>query len=153
MAVEPTEGVQSNSVAIPYLKNRFTKGDELSDDERFELSRHWDKITVSISPAGYVMKFIATEPFGTGGVQYFVQPEKSRAGINDNVSSASDDYKGLKESKRDRTQELLIRNTTWMKDLSRDDVDARKVTFKKSIEEPEASEQQNNDEDVDMAES
>lgn len=153
MAVEPTEGVQSNSVAIPYLKNRFTKGEELSDDERFELSRHWDKITVAISPAGYIMKFIATEPFGTGGVQYFVQPEKSRAGVNENVSSASDDYKSLKESKRDRTQELLIRNTTWMKDLSRDDVDAHKAIFKKSIEEPQSIEQQETEQDVEMADS
>lgn len=152
MAVEPTEGVQSSIVAIPYLKNRFTKGDELSEDERFELSKHSDKITVSISPAAYTMKFIATEPFGVGGVQYFVQSNKTRAGVTDQSLTTFEDHKVLKESKRDRAQEILIRNNNWMKDVSRDDVDARKAAFKKHLDEPQAVEQ-NDDDDVQMADS
>lgn len=151
MAVEPTEEVDLNRVTSPYLKNRFLKSDELPEDERFDLLKHSDKTTILISPASYVMKFIASEPFGVGGVEYFVQPDKARSGLSESIPNPIEEYKGLKESRRERIQELLIRNTSWMKDVSRDDVDARKAAFKKDLEEPKVI--KDDEEDVEMADS
>ncbi|KAF2013402.1 hypothetical protein BU24DRAFT_236899 [Aaosphaeria arxii CBS 175.79] len=153
MAVEPTEGVQLSKVHSPYLKNKLAKSHELADDERFDLVNHLDKITVSVSPAGYTMKFMATEPFGVGGVQYFVQPDRVRAGATEGLKNPEEEYKALRESRKERIQERLARNTTWMKDLSRDDVDAVKAALKKDLEEPKKVDQQAEEEDVEMAES
>lgn len=82
------------------------------------------------------MTFINSEPFGTGGVQYFIQPDAIRAGLSESVPKPIEEYKALNDSRRDRVQEILVRNNSWMKDLSRDDVDAKKAAFKKDLEEP-----------------
>lgn len=152
MAVEPTEEIDTSRVKSPYLKNLLAKMDELSEDERFDLVKHFDKITVLISPASYVMKFIASEPGGIGGVQYFVQADKARSGLSEDVPNPVQEYGALKEARKDRVQEKLIRNTSWMKDVSRDDVDARKSAFKKALEEVKAV-KDNEEEDVEMADS
>jgi paired amphipathic helix protein Sin3a len=148
MAVEPTEEVDGSRVHYPYLRKRLAKTEDFSEDERLDHVKHSDKITVSISPAGYTMTFINSEPFGTGGVQYFLQPDSVRAGLTSNVPKPAEDYKALNDSRRDRVQEKLVRNNTWMKDLSREDVDAQKTAFKQAIEQVKAD----NDDDVEMEE-
>lgn len=145
MAIEPTENVDFGKLRHPYLKNRLAKMEDVNDDDRFEHLKQLDKITVSISPVNYAMKFIATEPFGTGGVHYFVQPDATRFGVG-----SKDDYEALVESRKDRVQELFVRNNEWMKGLSRDDVEARKVAFKKDMDEPRKLDVE---EDVEMADS
>jgi paired amphipathic helix protein Sin3a len=47
----------------------------------------------------------------------------------------------------ERAQEVLVRNNSWMKDMSRDDVDAKKAAFKKDLEEPRKA---TDDDDVEM---
>ncbi|KAJ4372510.1 Transcriptional regulatory protein sin3 [Neocucurbitaria cava] len=159
MAVEPTEEVDLSRVHYPYLKKRLAlTSDPADDDSRFEHVKHNDKITVSIHPAAYTMTFIHSEPFGTGGVQYFLQPDAVRAGLTSLSSSnnnsggensalplpnkpgtgagdGEEEYKRLNDERREKVREILCRNNTWMKDLSRDDVDARKEAFKRDIEE------------------
>jgi paired amphipathic helix protein Sin3a len=149
MAVEPTEEVDATRVHYPYLRKRLAKTEDLSDDDRFEHVKHSDKITVSISPAAYVMTFIHSEPSGLGGVQYFLQPDNVRAGVSESTPKPAEEYKALNDSRRERIQEKLVRNNTWMKDLSRDDVDAKKAAFKSSIEEVKPA---GDKEDVEMAE-
>ena len=136
MAVEPTEEVDASRVRYPYLKKRLAKTNDFVEEDRFEDVKHSDKITVSISPAAYIMTFVNSEPFGTGGVQYFLQPDIVRAGLSEATPNPLEEYKALNDSRRDRAQEILARNNTWMKDLSRDDVDAKKASFKKDLEEP-----------------
>jgi paired amphipathic helix protein Sin3a len=148
MAVEPTEEVDSTRVRYPYLRKRLAKTEDFSEDERLDHVKHSDKITVSISPAGYTMSFINSEPFGTGGVQYFLQSDSVRAGLTHSVSKPVEEYKNLNDSRRDRVQEKLVRNNTWMKDLSRDDVDAKKTAFKQDLEQVKVE----NDDDIDMEE-
>jgi paired amphipathic helix protein Sin3a len=151
-AVEPTEEVDLSRVSTPYLKSRFPKGDDLSDEERHDRVRHYDKITINVSPATYATKFIASEPNGTGGYMYFVHPDKVRAGLTEEGTKPSW-YKALRDRRRERVEERLIRNTNWMKDVSRDDVDARKAAFKRDLEEPKSSAVEDGDEDdVEMAE-
>ncbi|PSN63450.1 hypothetical protein BS50DRAFT_577191 [Corynespora cassiicola Philippines] len=152
MAVEPTEELDYSRVQWPYLKNRFTKVEDLAEDDRFDRVHAMDKITVSISPAAYIMKFIATEPDGTGGAQYFVHPDPARASVGENAPNPSDEYKALNESRRERIQELLVRNNEWMKDLSKEEVDARKQTFKQDLEKARQVEEAAGD-DVEMADS
>lgn len=152
MAIEPTEELDYTRLRYPYLKNRLTKTEDLNDDDRFEHIKHLDKITVSISPAMYTMKFIASEPSGTGGIQYFVQPDGTRAGAADSVQNPREEYESLTEWRKDRVQEVFVRNNQWMKDLSRDDVEARKVAFKKEMDEGKA-EKEAEGEDVEMADS
>jgi len=147
MAVEPTEGVDLSRVHYPYLKKRLAKTEDLSEEERFDHVKHEDKITISISPAAYTMDFINSHPFGYGGVQYFLQPDAVRAGVSETVPKPEDEYKKLNDERRERVQEILVRNNSWMKDLSRDDVDAKKTAFKKDIEEPRKAA---GDDDVDM---
>ncbi|KAF1830335.1 hypothetical protein BDW02DRAFT_642257 [Decorospora gaudefroyi] len=147
MAVEPTEEVDLSRVHYPYLKKRLAKTEDLSDEERFDHVRHSDKITISISPAAYRMDFIKGHPFGSGGIQYFIQPDAVRAGVSESVPKPSEEYKKLNDERRERVQEILVRNNRWMKDLSRDDVDAKKTAFKKAIEEPRTVA---DDDDVDM---
>jgi paired amphipathic helix protein Sin3a len=147
MAVEPTEEVDSTRVRYPYLKKRLARTEDFSEDERLDHVKHNDKITVSISPAGYTMTFINSEPFGTGGVQYFLQPDNVRAGITSNVTKPVEEYKALNDSRRDRAQEKLVRNNVWMKDLSREDVDAKKATFKRDLDQVKVD-----DDDVEMDE-
>ncbi|KAF1975211.1 hypothetical protein BU23DRAFT_503770 [Bimuria novae-zelandiae CBS 107.79] len=131
MAVEPTEGLEFNKLRHPYLAKRLAKLEGVSDDDRFETLKSEDKITVSILPHNYTMKFLASEPFGIGGVQYFVQPDEIRAGVG-----SKEEYETLIESKKERVQELFVRNNEWMKNLSRDDVDERKAAFRKDLDEP-----------------
>jgi paired amphipathic helix protein Sin3a len=147
MAVEPTEEVDGTRVRYPYLKKRLAKTEDFSEEERLDHVKHSDKITVSISPAGYTMTFINSEPFGTGGVQYFLQPDSVRAGLTSNVPKPTEEYKALNDSRRDRAQEKLVRNNTWMKDLSREDVDAKKAIFKHDLEQVKVD-----DDDLEMDE-
>jgi paired amphipathic helix protein Sin3a len=147
MAVEPTEEVDKTRVHYPYLKKRLAKTEDLTEEDRIDHVRYSDKITVSISPAAYIMSFINSEPYGMGGVQYFIQPDATRAGLSESVPNPTEEYKALNDSRRDRVQEILVRNNSWMKDLSRDDVDARKAAFKKDLEEVRKG---GDDDDVDM---
>ncbi len=147
MAVEPTEEVDLSRVHYPYLKKRLAKTEDLTEEERFDHVKHSDKITVSISPAAYVMTFINSEPFGTGGVQYFLQPDAVRAGLSEAVPKPTEEYKKLNDERRERVQEILVRNNSWMKDLSREDVEAKKTAFKKDLEEPRKV---SDNDDVDM---
>jgi paired amphipathic helix protein Sin3a len=148
MAVEPTEEVDRTRVRYPYLKKRLAKTEDSSEDDRLDHVKHSDKITVSISPAGYTMTFINSEPYGVGGIQYFLQPDSVRAGLTSGIRKPVEEYKSLNDSRRDRVQEKLVRNNTWMKDLSRDDVDAKKTAFKQDLEQVKVD----NDDDVDMEE-
>lgn len=149
-AVEPTEEVDHAKVQYPYLKKRLAKVEDLTEqDDRLDVVKHSDKITVSISPQTYNITFINSEPFGTGGVQYFALPGTIRAGVSKSTPQPNEQYKVLNDERRERAQEKLVRNNTWMRDLSRDEVDSKKVAFKKGIEEVK---QTNNNEDVEMAE-
>jgi paired amphipathic helix protein Sin3a len=131
MAVEPTEEVDSTRVRYPYLRKRLAaSSDPTFEDSRLAHISHSDKITVSISPAAYTMTFINSEPFGVGGVQFFVQPDAIRAG----APSAPDEYKHLNTARRERAQEKLVRNNSWMRDLSRDVVEERKARWKRDLE-------------------
>lgn len=150
MAVEPTEQVDASLVNYPFLKKRLAKHENLTEDDRFDLVKHSDKITVSINPASYVMRIVNSEPFGTGGVLYFLQPDFVRAGLSDAVPNPADEYKKLNDERRERVQERLVRNNSWMKDLSRDDVDAKKAAFKRDVEEVRKGDE--GGEDVDMEE-
>ena len=147
MAIEPTEDVDASRVRHPYLKKRLAKTEDLSEEDRFDQVKHSDNITVSIGPAAYTLTFINSEPFGTGGVQYFLQPDAVRAGLSEAVPKPTEEYKKLNDERRERVQEILVRNNSWMKDLSRDEVDAKKAAFKKDIEEPRKA---TSEEDVDM---
>ena len=84
-------------------------------------------------------------------IKFFVQKDNTRAGLSEDVENPIEEFKSLRENRRDLVQDKLIRNNTWMKDLSRDDVDARKSSFKKDLEE---ARQVNGsaDEDVEMSE-
>lgn len=149
-SIEPTEEVDHGSVKHPYLKKRLNKVvDTTEQDGRLDAVTHSDKITVSISPQTYNITFINSEPFGTGGVQYFTLSDAIRAGVSEGASKLNDQFKALNDARRERAQEKLVRNNTWMRDLSRDEVDSKKAVFKKSIEEIR---QVSDNEDVEMAE-
>jgi paired amphipathic helix protein Sin3a len=145
--IEPTEQIDLSKVKPPYLKNRLAKNDDLSSDERLDSVEHRDTISISINPYSYRIRFINSEPLGTGGVQYFVHPDKLEGEEKVRAVLMS---RALREIRKERIQERLIRNTNWMKDVSRDDVDARKAAFKKDIEEPRAVGEGDED-DVEMA--
>ncbi|KAJ4382894.1 Transcriptional regulatory protein sin3 [Didymella sp. IMI 355093] len=149
-SIEPTEEVDHTNIKHPYLKKRMAKVEDLTEqDERLDATTHSDKITVSISPRTYNITFLNSEPFGTGGVQYFTLSDAIRAGLSNGASQPNDKFKLLSETRRERAQEKLVRNNTWMRDLSRDEVDSKKGAFKKSIEEIKPA---SDNEDVEMAE-
>ena len=148
MAVEPTEGIDVAQIRYPYLKKRMAKADDLSDDARFDHVKHNDKITVTISPAAYTMTFVHSEPFGPGGVQYFLQPDFVRAGLSESLPTPMKDYEALVKARKERVIETLCMNNSWMKNLSREEVDAKKAAWKRMIEEaPKIT-----DDDVEMEE-
>lgn len=137
-------------VQYPYLKKRLAKVEDLAEqDDRLNVVKHSDKITVSISPQTYNITFINSEPFGTGGVQYFTLPDTVHTAVSESMPPPLEQFKALNDARRERAQERLVRNNTWMRDLSRDDVDSKKAAFKKGIDEVK---QANSDEDVEMAE-
>lgn len=142
MAVEPTETLEFSKLRHPYLSKRLAKIEDVSEDDRFDTLKSEDKITVSIIPETYTMKFLASEPFGTGGVQYFVQSDETRSG-----DGSKEEYDALVESHKERVQELFVRNNEWMKNLDRDEVDKNKAKFRKDLDEPQKVE------DVEMADS
>lgn len=146
MAVEPTEELDYTRLRHPYLKNRLAKTEDLEDDQ-FEHIKHLDKITVSISPAMYIMKFIASEPNGNGGVQYFVHPKAVAGG-----SSASGELRGPKEAKMERVRALALHNVAWMKGLSQEEVENSKISFKNDMEKPRETSKDEDGDDVEMAE-
>ncbi|KAF1949433.1 hypothetical protein CC80DRAFT_271756 [Byssothecium circinans] len=147
MAVEPTEELDNARLRYPYLKNRLAKIEDLSEDDHFEQVKSVDRITVQVHPQMYTMKFIATEPYGTGGVQYFSQPD---AGTNNNVTDEGSASHA--QSRSQRAKELFIHNNVWMKDVSREDVEVRKVAFQDLMRQPRPVENDGED-DVDMADS
>ena len=146
MAVEPTEELDYSRLRYPYLKNRLSKIEDLGEDDRFEQIKSVDRITVQIHPQMYTMKFIATEPYGTGGVQYFSQIDPSTSN-----NTTEEDSSAQVQSRTERAQELFVRNNVWMKDLSRDEVEARKVAFQDLMKQPRPVE--NDGDDVEMADS
>jgi paired amphipathic helix protein Sin3a len=148
MAVEPTEGLHHARLRYPYLKHRLAKIEDLNEDDIFEHIKHLDKITVSISPAMYIMKFIASEPSGNGGIQYFVQPKGAAAG-----SGSQEERNALKELRQERLRESWLQNVTWMKDSSQEDVEAHKVAHKNEMENPRETGKEADVNDVEMAES
>lgn len=109
-----------------------------------------DDLSVIISPSSYHIKFQSSQPQGSGGWYYIVQSDKVRSGVTDDVPEAKEKFKALKQARRERVQELLIQNTNWMKDVSRDDVDARKAAFKKDIEEPKIGTDDDEDDEMEM---
>lgn len=152
MAVEPTEEVDVSRVRLPYLRHTFPRGDDLIDHDRFEHVKTLDKVTITISPEGYLMKFDITPPDNSTGIMYHVQRDAIRSGISEDVPNPVEEYKLLKDTRRELVQEKLFRNNAWMKDLSRDDVDARKDRFKKDLEEPDKNSKAEEAEDVEMEE-
>jgi len=126
MAVEPTEVVDGARVHYPYLRKRLAAATTDNEDNmHIDTVRHNDKITVAISPAGYVMTFINSEPFGTGGVQFFVH-QGSAKGAGEEA--------GVVERRKDHVQDKLLRNNKWMKNLSTEEVDARKEAWKSALD-------------------
>jgi paired amphipathic helix protein Sin3a len=89
-AVEPTEEVDHAKVHYPYLKKRLAKVEDLAEqDDRLDLAKHSDKITVSISPQTYNITFINSE-LNVGGVQYFTLPfAQVAARVRRNLTSNS----------------------------------------------------------------
>jgi paired amphipathic helix protein Sin3a len=150
MAVEPTEELDSIRLQYPYLKHRLARTEDMNEDERFEHIRHVDKITVSISPAMYTMKFIASEPFGIGGIQYFVQPMATAAR---SAPVSSEARKTLRDSRFERVRELMLQNNPWMKDLSQEEVEARKLAHKNDMEKPREAKKEGDADDIEMADS
>ncbi|KAF2634946.1 paired amphipathic helix protein Sin3a [Massarina eburnea CBS 473.64] len=144
MAVEPTEELDYTRLRYPYLKNRLNKHEDLNEEDRFETIKGVDKITVQINPQMYTMKFIATEPAGTGGVQHFVQP--------DTTKEPSESSKTLTNSRSERAKEMFCLNTVWMKDLSRDEVEAHKIAWSELKEKTKALEK-DGENDVEMVDS
>jgi paired amphipathic helix protein Sin3a len=138
MAVEPTEQVEAAQVRYPYLRKRLAPA--IADDD-LDAVKHSDKITINVSPAGYGMTFINSEPFGTGGVQWFVGE-----GV-ENVAFGTVDG----EAKKDKAREKLVRNTAWMAGLGTEEVEKMKVEFKR-VAEWGAVDGGKDDEDVDMDE-
>jgi paired amphipathic helix protein Sin3a len=150
ITVQPTENVDFANLSTPYLKSRFPKPDEL-DEDVVDKVKHHEATKIDINPATYTIKFQTSEPFGTGGDSYFVHPDKVRAGLTDEGAKPSW-YQALRDSRRERFKERIIQNNSWMKDLDRDDVDARKAAFQRNLEEPKAALANGDDEDVEMAE-
>jgi paired amphipathic helix protein Sin3a len=139
MAVEPTEGLEIARLSYPYLKQRLAKTEDADEGNVFEDIKHQDKITVSISPAMYTMKFIASEPSGNGGIQYFVHPKNAAVG---SVSMSSPE----------KLRESWFQNVSWMKDSSQEDVEAHKIAHKKEMDDDRTGEKETEVGDVDMAE-
>lgn len=135
MAVEPTENINASQIHYPYLRKRLALTSD--DDSRIDNVVHEDKITVSISPAGYGMTFINSEPFGTGGVLWFLQP-----GSGEESGESA-------EKRREKVMEKLVRNCSWMRDARREDVDGTKESWKRDLE---GRERVDGEEDVDMEE-
>jgi paired amphipathic helix protein Sin3a len=150
MTVEPTEEVDLARVQVPYLRGRLSKADE-GEDERLDYAKEMDRVTISINPSAYMIKFIASGPDTDEGTQFFVQKDTTRCGIKEDVENPIEGFKNLRETRRDLVQDKLIRNNAWMKNMSRDDVDARKSSFKKDLEEPKQVNGASND-DVEMGE-
>lgn len=134
IAVEPTEEIDISQVYHPYLKKRLAKVEEATSDDRFENVMIEDKIMVTINPANYVLTFTNSQPFGVGGVQFIDQSEDVRAG-KDVTKNGVDEYKKLNDERREKAQERLVMNTSWMKEESRQFVDDKKANFRKFIEE------------------
>ncbi|KAF2278105.1 paired amphipathic helix protein Sin3a [Westerdykella ornata] len=134
---ETTEGVDMSKVEVPFCKRSYRTARDTADEE-YEPDDSFGRTTIQINPVNYTIRFISSEPYGSGGVEHIVHSGKVRSGLSDEGVKSAEDFTALKESRRERAQELLVRNTNWMKDVSRDDVDARKAAFKKRIEQPEA---------------
>lgn len=109
-----------------------------------------DKITISISPEQYKMRFVVGEKGTDEGTQFFVQKDKVRAGTDGAEEDRSEEYVQLKDSRKDLVQEKIVRNNAWMKDISRDEVDAKKTEFKQNLETPKKAESLDQEHDADM---
>lgn len=147
---ETTEGIDITKVELPFSKRSYDTARETPDEEYNMPDDSLGRTTIQINPVTYAIRFISSEPYGAGGVEHMIHSNKMRSGLNDEGVKSAEDFSALKEFRRERAQELLVRNTDWMKDVSRDDVDARKAAFKKCLEQPESVDEANMD--VEMAE-
>ncbi|KAF2203738.1 hypothetical protein GQ43DRAFT_389344 [Delitschia confertaspora ATCC 74209] len=150
MSIEPTEDINYSSVRTPYRKNAMMAKQDEMIDERGDPEKRLDKVVINVSPHGYMMKFEITPPDNSTGIEYFVQNDTIRSGVSENIPDPVEAYKQLKDSRRELVQEKLVRNNSWMKDITRDDVDERKDRFKKDLEEPAKATTNDEDEDVEM---
>jgi paired amphipathic helix protein Sin3a len=152
MTVEPTEELDYTRLRYPYLKDCITKQDNPHEDDPFDKVTGQDKIVVQVTPEFYVMKFMATDPHGIGGVQYFIQPEGG-SGSSETAAKPDEEQHPQKSAKKDVASEKFIHNNAWIKDSGHDDVEASKASFTELKDSPKKVEEGAQDEDVDMMDS
>lgn len=132
--VEPTENISLHKVHHPFLKHSFHKPEETPGD-RYDTVTIEEKKAFKIKPASYRIAFQGVkdnEPHG--GVDYLVQNDAVRSGFLD----GNEEMQRVAETRHEIMQERFVMNNAWMRNLSRDDVDARKTAFRKNVEEPAA---------------
>ncbi|KAF2498321.1 hypothetical protein BU16DRAFT_558387 [Lophium mytilinum] len=129
---EPTENVAHDKVHLPYLKRSIGKASLDIDEpgDRVDSVRSEEKKAFKIMPdRAYTMKYLnSSGPYE--GVDFLVQTDAVRSGFREGDAEMSRKTASRNESASER----LLMNTTWMKDVSREDVDARKDIFRKETE-------------------
>ncbi|KAF2806646.1 uncharacterized protein BDZ99DRAFT_573392 [Mytilinidion resinicola] len=129
---DPTENVAHDKVHLPYLKRSIGKVDLDIDEpgDRIDSVRSEEKKAFKIMPdRTYTMKYLnSSGPYE--GVDFLVQKDAVRSGFREGEAEMS----RKTASRNDSASERLLMNTTWMKNVSREDVDARKDLFRKETD-------------------
>jgi paired amphipathic helix protein Sin3a len=129
--VEPTENVAHDKVRLPYLKRSIGKADIEQDEpgDRIDTVRSEEKKAFKIIPdRTYTMKFLnSIGPYE--GVDFLQQSDAVRSGFREGEVEMT----RVASARTEAAFEKLVMNNAWMKDLSREDVDARKAAFRKEF--------------------
>ncbi|KAF2088148.1 hypothetical protein K490DRAFT_64822 [Saccharata proteae CBS 121410] len=115
---EPTEGVAHERVHMPFLKRNHPEEEE-EDAAAMEPHRSQEDLVIRVSPETYKMVF---EP---GSFELSVRSDKLRSGGEEGLSTAATH----RENRTGLAKEKVVMNNAWMKDRSKDDVDAKKQEF------------------------
>ncbi len=120
-SVDPTEGVRHDKVNIPFLRGRL--GRTLDSDDAAPLPLPQQMFEENLTAR------IIVETFGA-------RFEPKTADIltrNDTTQVSQADAEQIAEERFEKGHEKLEVNNIWMKDLSKDEVDAKKQEFAQRI--------------------
>lgn len=121
IGLDHTEGVDQSSVSIPLRKHGLPELDDDSEETSDILQSITSDEHLNIRICVNTYKMV----FAPKSEEWYLRSENLRVGGEDSSVEAEHE----REQEADVAQQRLAMNTAWMKDLSKDDVDAKKLAF------------------------
>lgn len=125
IGLDHTEGVDQSAVNIPLRKHGLPELDDDTEEasEILQSITSEEHLNIRICVNTYKMVFAPKSE------EWYLRSEELRVGGEEGSAEAEQE----REQNSDLAQQRLVMNTAWMKDLSKDEVDSKKLAFANAV--------------------